>query len=91
MEDSGNENESGSSGEDEQTGSMSAALKRRLAKVDIIPYSYYKVSYNNKNNNYYKSRELKWHYHIKDVAGTLYKIKRKRIKKDVCEAQCSNT
>jgi len=31
---------------------------------------------------YYKSTELKWHYHIKDVAGTLYKIKI-----NVCEAQ----
>ena len=32
---------------------------------------------------YYKGTGLKWHYHIKDVAGTLYKIK----KINVCEAQ----
>jgi len=30
---------------------------------------------------YYKSRELKWHYHIEDVAGTLYRIKNKKKRK----------
>ena len=35
-------------------------------------YSYY---------YYYKSTELKLHYHIKDVAGTLYKIKKKKKRK----------
>ena len=39
------------------------------------PYYYYYY--------YYKSTGLKWHYHIKDVAGTLYKIKNI----NVCEAQ----
>jgi len=27
---------------------------------------------------YYKSKDLKWHYHIKHVAGTLYKIKKRK-------------
>jgi len=38
---------------------------------------------------YYKSRWLKWHYHIKDVAGTLYKIKRKekRVKRRLFTVQ----
>jgi len=51
-------------------------LKFSFDIVHLINCYYYYYYY------YYKS--LKWHYHIKDVAGTLYKIKEK---KNVCEAQ----